>query len=126
VLQVEKEGQKVKQGTEITVKISKGNLIEVPNVVGKPEEVARALLQNDGFTNIATEPSDQEGEPGKVVAQTPNAKQKRSKNTKITLTVITEQTPTPDDSGTPTPDDTDPGGEGGTDDNGTTGGLLNP
>jgi serine/threonine protein kinase len=126
VLQVEKQGQKVKQGTEITVKISKGNLIEVPNVVGKPEEVARALLQNEGFTNIETEPSDQEGEPGKVVAQTPNAKQKRSKNTKITLTVITEQTPTPDDTGTPTPDDTDPGGGGGTDDDGTTGGLLNP
>jgi len=125
VLQVEKQGQQVKRGTHITVKISKGNLIEVRNVVGKPEEVARALLQNDGFTNIETEPSDQQGEPGTVVAQTPDAKQKRSKNTKITLTVIVEQNPNPDDSGTPNPDDTDPGGEGGTD-GGPVGGLLNP
>jgi serine/threonine-protein kinase len=129
VLKVEKEGQQVKPGTEITVQISRGNLVEVPNVVGKPEAVARALLENEGFTNIKTEESDQQGTPGQVVSQTPNAKQKRSKNTEIVLTVITEQVPDPDDTGTPDPTDTEtpPGGGdgGGTGDGGTVGGLLN-
>ncbi|MFI7545567.1 Stk1 family PASTA domain-containing Ser/Thr kinase [Actinoplanes sp. NPDC049599] len=127
VIDVEKEGQQVKPGTEITVKISRGNLIEVPNVVGKSEELARALLQNAGFTNIVTEQSDEQGTPGQVVSQTPDAKQKRSKGTKITLTVISEQIPDPDGSGSPDPTVPDPpGGDGGgTGDQGTLGGLIN-
>jgi serine/threonine-protein kinase len=128
VISVEKEGQQVKPGTEITVKISRGDLTEIPNVVGKSEELARALLQDAGFTNIVTEPSDEQGTPGEVVSQTPDAKQKRSKGTKITLTVISEETPNPDDSGSPDPTDPDPpGGDGGGDGDGggTIGGLLN-
>jgi serine/threonine-protein kinase len=127
VISVEKEGQQVKPGTDITVKVSRGNLVEVPNVVGETEAVARALLKNAGFTNVDTQQSDEQGTPGEVVSQTPDAKQKRSKNTKITLTVISEQTPDPDGSGTPDPDDTTtPGGDGGgTGDDGTINGLLN-
>jgi len=113
VVSVEKEGQQVKRGTKITVEISKGNLIEVPSVVGKTEAVARALLEERGFTNIETEESDQQGTAGTVVAQTPDAKQKKSKNTQITLTVIAEQEPDPDGSGSPDPDDTDPPGGAG-------------
>jgi serine/threonine-protein kinase len=129
VISVEKAGQEVKRGTEITVKISKGNLFEVPNVVGKSEDVARALLENAGFDNIVVQPSDEEGEAGTVVSQTPDAKQKRSRGTKITLTVIAEQTPDPGDTGTPDPTDTGTppaGGIGGTGDDGTDGGLFSP
>ena len=126
VIDVEKSGKQVKPGTEITVKVSKGNLFEVPNVVGKTEEVAKALLQNAGFTNIVIDPSDEQGKPGEVVAQTPNAKEKRSKGTKITLTVIAEPAPDPTDTGSPEPTETeDPpiGGIGGT---GEDGGVFNP
>ncbi|MEU7903759.1 Stk1 family PASTA domain-containing Ser/Thr kinase [Actinoplanes sp. NPDC049118] len=124
VLKVESAGQQVEPGTKITVEISRGNLFEVPSVVGETEEVARALLKNAGFTNITSQPSDQEGTPGTVVAQTPDARQKRSKNTTITLTVIAE--PDPDDTGTPDPSGSPPpGGDGGGDgDGGTVGGLL--
>jgi beta-lactam-binding protein with PASTA domain len=90
-------------------------------VVGKTEEVAKALLQNAGFTNIVTESSDEQGEPGEVVAQTPDAKQKRSKGTKIILTVIAEPAPDPTDTEEPDPTDTeDPpiGGIGGTGEDG--------
>src|SRR4051794_36815315 len=38
VLSVEKEGDQVEPGTEITVKVSKGNLVNVPNVVGRSQE----------------------------------------------------------------------------------------
>jgi beta-lactam-binding protein with PASTA domain/predicted Ser/Thr protein kinase len=127
VVSVEKEGERVKPGTNITVKISKGNLVEVPSVVGETEDVARALLQSKGFTNIVIDTSNAEGDPGTVVSQTPDAKQKRSKNTKITLTVIAEESPDPDDSGTPDPDGTGtpPAGTGAGNGNGTIGGLLN-
>jgi beta-lactam-binding protein with PASTA domain/tRNA A-37 threonylcarbamoyl transferase component Bud32 len=125
VVDVERQGQEVKPKTEITVKISRGNLREVPNVVGRSEEAARALLENAGFTNISTETSNQQGEAGKVVSQTPDAKQKRSTKTKITLTVIAEQDPDPDPSepSDPPDDDTDPPGGG--NGQGTVGGLLN-
>ncbi|GAA3935910.1 Stk1 family PASTA domain-containing Ser/Thr kinase [Actinoplanes auranticolor] len=129
VISVEKAGENVKPGTNITVKISRGNLVEVPSVVGKTEDVAKALLQQQGFTNIDVEQSNQQGTPGTVVEQTPNAKQKKAKDTQITLIVIAEQEPTPDDSGSADPpgDEDPPGGDGGGTGNGTgtVGGLLN-
>ncbi|MEU4214253.1 Stk1 family PASTA domain-containing Ser/Thr kinase [Actinoplanes sp. NPDC026623] len=124
VVKVEKAGQQVEPGTRITVEISRGNLIEVPSVVGKSEDVARELLQSRGFENIKIQPSDQEGPPGKVVGQTPDAGQKRTKDTEITLTVIAE--PDPDASGSPDPGETTPpaGDGGGTGEGGTVGNLL--
>jgi beta-lactam-binding protein with PASTA domain/predicted Ser/Thr protein kinase len=114
VVSVEKAGELVKPGTTITVKISRGNLVEVPSVVGKTEAVARALLEAEGFTNIEVDFSDAQGDPGTVVQQTPGAKQKKSKDTQITLIVIAEQEPDPNGSGSPDPNDTDPpGGDGG-------------
>jgi len=124
VVKVEKEGEQVKPGTTITVEISKGNLFEVPSVVGKSEVVARELLESRGFENIKIQDSDQEGTPGTVIAQTPDARQKRSKNTEITLTVIAE--PEPGDTGTPDPGTTTPpaGDGGGTGEGGGVDGLL--
>ncbi|MET8152851.1 Stk1 family PASTA domain-containing Ser/Thr kinase [Actinoplanes sp. NPDC049668] len=124
VLKVEKEGQQVEPGSTITVEISRGNLFEVPDVVNRSEEVAKALLQSKGFNNINIQTSDQEGTPGTVVAQTPGGGSKKSKNTEITLTVIAE--PDPDDTGTPDPSTpTPPGGDGGgTVDGNSVGGLF--
>jgi serine/threonine-protein kinase len=125
VVRVEKEGEQVKPGTKITVEISRGNLTEVPSVVGLKEDAARAVLQNRGFTKIKVDLSDEQGTPGTVVRQTPDAKQKKSKNTEITLTVIRAQEPDPNGSGSPQPSQPPDGGGGGDDDDGTTNGLLN-
>ena len=113
VLFVEDEGKQVEPGTKITVRVSRGNLFEIPDVKGQSLEAARAVLENRGFTNIEVEEVPQDGEPGTVVEQTPDAKQKRSKSTQITLTVVAEQEPAPDDTSTPDPDDsTPPDGDG--------------
>jgi serine/threonine-protein kinase len=108
VIFVESAGEQVKPDTTITVRISRGNLEEVPNVVGKTEDIAKALLQSKGFTNINVEPSDQAGDPGTVVAQTPTGGQKKSKSTEITLTVIAEPTPNPSGSSSPAPNGSGP------------------
>ncbi|MFI7596376.1 Stk1 family PASTA domain-containing Ser/Thr kinase [Actinoplanes sp. NPDC049681] len=117
VLKVESEGENVDPGTKITVTVSRGNLVEIPDVKGQNVDVAKARLQDRGFTNIQVEESNQDGTPGTVVEQTPNAKEKRSKSTQITLTVIAENEPDPGDSGTPDPDGSEPpgGGDGGGD-----------
>ncbi|MEV8506796.1 Stk1 family PASTA domain-containing Ser/Thr kinase [Actinoplanes sp. NPDC051475] len=116
VLDVESEGEQVPRGTKITVTVSRGNLVEIPDVKGQNVDVAKARLQDRGFTNIQIEESNQDGTPGTVVEQTPNAKEKRSKSTQITLTVIAEDVPDPGDSGTPDPDGSEPpGGDGGGD-----------
>ncbi len=121
VLKVEDEGEKRPRGTKITVTVSRGNLVEIPDVKGQSLEVAKARLEDRGFTNIQTQPSDQDGVPGTVVEQTPNAKQKRSKSTQITLTVIAEKEPAPDTSA-PSPDgSTPPGGGDGAGDGGAPG-----
>ena len=121
VLDVEKSGEKVKRGTTITVQVSRGNLLEILDVKGQTQETAIALLKQAGFTNIVVQTSDQDGDPGKVVAQTPSSGQQRGKSTKITLTVIAEREE-PDPSGTPSDDPTGgtepPDGDGGGDGDG--------
>ncbi|MEV4640821.1 Stk1 family PASTA domain-containing Ser/Thr kinase [Actinoplanes sp. NPDC049548] len=116
VLKVEHEGEKLPRGEKITVTVSRGNLIEIPDVKGESFDVAKARLEERGFTNIQKQESDQDGVPGTVVEQTPNAKQKKSKSTQITLTVIAEKAPDPDPS-SPAPDGSEPppGGDGGGD-----------
>ena len=49
MIKVEKAGQQVKPGTTITVRISKGNLVAVPNVVGRTQAEAELLLSTAGF-----------------------------------------------------------------------------
>jgi beta-lactam-binding protein with PASTA domain/predicted Ser/Thr protein kinase len=114
VLDVESEGKEVKPGSTITITVSRGNLVEVPNVVGSTEGEARAVLKDRGFTNIQVEYSDQDGDPGKVTDQTPNGNQKKSKSTRITLTVIAEprEDPTNNPSGNPSPSNPPPGSGG--------------
>jgi eukaryotic-like serine/threonine-protein kinase len=125
VLKVESEGEQVDPGSTITVTVSRGNLIEVPDVTNGTLEAARAVLNNRGFDNIVVVQSNEDGEPGTVVQQTPKGGDKKSKNTKVTLTVIAEEEPDPSDSASPDP--TDPGGgDGGGEEDGTgIGGLFN-
>ncbi|MEV6599073.1 Stk1 family PASTA domain-containing Ser/Thr kinase [Actinoplanes sp. NPDC051346] len=113
VLEVESEGKRVDPGTRITVKVSRGNLVEVPDVRTLSEDAARAVLKNSGFTNVNVETTNEVGEPGKVVRQTPDAKQKKPKSTTITLFIAAEKEPDPDGSESPNPDEPGTGTGGG-------------
>jgi serine/threonine-protein kinase len=129
VIEVEKAGQQVDPKTKITVKISKGNLVEVPNVVGRTQDAAEALLGAAGF-EVRVEEVAREGEAGTVVEQNPAANRSRPRGSTVTIVVIEEQVPDPGNSGDPDPDETTPpnggaGGNGAGDNGGGIGGILN-
>ncbi len=116
VVKVEKAGEEVEPGTEITVSLSNAKVVEMPNVVGQSEDVARATLEERGSFNVATETVvDPTKEPGTVVSQNPKANASVEKGDKVVITVAAED-PNQEPSGTPTPDPTDtstPGNGGG-------------
>ena len=125
VLEVEKAGQQVDPKTKITVKVSKGNLVEVPNVVGRTQDAAEALLGAAGF-DVRVEEVARQGEPGTVVDQNPAANRSRQRGSTVTIVVIEEQTPDPGNSGDPDPDEpTPPGGGNGAGEDGGLGRILN-
>jgi serine/threonine-protein kinase len=122
VVDVEKEGQEVKPGTEITVTVSKGNQSGVPNVVGETEQAADGILRRAGF-KVRVELGDITDNPGIVVRQNPTANKKAKKGDTVTIVVTQERTaeptdPVPTSSATTEP----PDGGGG---NGL-GGILSP
>jgi eukaryotic-like serine/threonine-protein kinase len=118
VVDVEKAGQQVDPGTTITVSISRGNLVPVPNVLGKTQEQAIQALQAVGL-NANVQEGDPSPNPGVVASQDPSDG-KLAKGKSVTI-VVTQ--PEPDNSGTPTPGDTTtpPGGSGGGNGNPVTG-----
>jgi eukaryotic-like serine/threonine-protein kinase len=115
VISVEHSGDSVPPGTKITVKISKGNQIPMPNVTKKSLDTATAILEEAGITNVSTKFVQQDGVPGTVVHQDPAAKSKYTVGDKVTLEVIQDDNPDPDPSDTPDPGNTTnpPGGNGG-------------
>jgi serine/threonine protein kinase/beta-lactam-binding protein with PASTA domain len=124
VLSVDQEGEKVDPGTEIAVKISKGNQVTMPNVVTQSQDQALGSLQQAGNFKVSTTLVNQAGVPGTVVSQNPPAGRKVLRGSAVTITIIGNQTvnPNPSDSGVPAPGSTTtaPGGIGG----GPIGGLL--
>jgi serine/threonine-protein kinase len=110
VLKVDHQGDSVDPGTKITVTISKGNQTVVPDVVGKSQEVAQALLQAAGF-NVSVKTVDSAGTPGTVVDQNPAGKSKQDKGSTVTISVVQSDTPPSDG---PSPGSTTPpAGNGG-------------
>ncbi|MBB5871069.1 serine/threonine-protein kinase [Allocatelliglobosispora scoriae] len=96
------EGTNADEGSVITVKISKGNMGDLPSVVGKSEEEARTLLQAAGFNNIKTTKGEATDTPGTVLSQSPNGNQKRKFTETITL-VLSQPQVTPSESPSPSP-----------------------
>ena len=100
-------GQKVAVGTSVTVNVSTGRTA-LKNVVGKPEQEARAILNQDGYTNIKTvegQPPD-DYEVGTVYRMDPIAGAAVGKDQQITLYVAAPK-PTPTTT-TPAPTTTPP------------------
>ncbi|MEV0809293.1 Stk1 family PASTA domain-containing Ser/Thr kinase [Micromonospora sp. NPDC050200] len=99
------EGQLVPEGTEVTLTVSKGNVRQVPDVVGLSQAEATRSLQNAGFkvdVELGREvPAD---EAGKVVSQDPKGDSKKTRGSTVTIVVSVpeaSQEPTPP-TGTPT------------------------
>jgi eukaryotic-like serine/threonine-protein kinase len=121
VTEVEKAGQQVDPGTTITISISRGNLLPVPNVVGQPREVAEATLSGLGF-NVNVKNGSPGPTPGVVTAQNPGANKKLARGKTVTITV-TPDNPNPGGSETPDPGESSPG-TGGNGAGGGVGGLF--
>jgi len=110
VLDVEKAGEEVEPGTTITVKISNGNLVLVPSVVGMTEDVASGILKNALF-DVSVEVADGIGKPGTVASQDPAGKSKKPKGTTVTIFVYGDDEPDPSSSASTDPS-TPPDGNG--------------
>ncbi|MBU2670016.1 Stk1 family PASTA domain-containing Ser/Thr kinase [Actinoplanes bogorensis] len=126
VTKVPNAGRDVDPGSTVTIEVSNGRLVKVPDVVGRPVGLAQGALENAGGFNVNIELVQAEGEPGTVVEQNPAANTTAQKGDKVTLSVIGEPdpgqtTPNPDDTGSP---GTGPGNGGGTGTNGLIGNSI--
>jgi serine/threonine-protein kinase len=100
-------GTTVREGSTVTVYLSKGNEVRVPNVEGLDQEAAENKLRDAGFTPrvVPREPSGDE-EPGKVVEQSPSGGDYAVKGATVDIVVPNEPSPTPTPSPTPSPSQT--------------------
>lgn len=71
-------GKKLHEGDTVTIRVSKGNLVEVPSVVGQTETQATATLQANGFEvdpRKADSKPEEPGQIGTIAAQNPEGGQ---------------------------------------------------
>jgi eukaryotic-like serine/threonine-protein kinase len=109
VTDVDKAGEQVDPGTTIKVSISRGNLVPVPNVVGRTQEDAILALQQAGL-NANVDEGDPSTTPGIVTSQDPDPGKKLAKGKSVKIVVSAE--PNPGGSESPSPGVTTPGGGG--------------
>ncbi|MFG2106180.1 Stk1 family PASTA domain-containing Ser/Thr kinase [Micromonospora chersina] len=101
-----KEGSTVPEGSKVKLKVSRGNLNEVPDVIGYTEEQARRRLEGAGYEVRVRKGNEvPAAEAGKVSAQNPRAGTKLAKNKTVTIEVdipepVETESPAPT---TPTP-----------------------
>ncbi|MFU8853893.1 Stk1 family PASTA domain-containing Ser/Thr kinase [Micromonospora sp. SL1-18] len=101
-----KQGTSVPEKTTIKVKVSNGNVNEVPDVTDLPKDQAIKVLRQFGYKNVNVKngdlkPADQ---AGKVSSQNPKGGSKLAKDKPVTIYV---DTPLPDPTETPTETPTD-------------------
>ncbi|XTZ13514.1 Stk1 family PASTA domain-containing Ser/Thr kinase [Micromonospora echinospora] len=112
-------GKTIEENGKVVVEVSRGNVRQVPNVVGESEEDAREELEDAGYrVSVRNGPEVPEDEAGKVTGQNPRGGTSLARGQTVTITV-SRPAPEPDPSGTPpatpdpTPTPTDGGGGGG-------------
>ena len=92
-------GQKVDEGSSVTIFVSDGKVREVPDVTGLTQGEAEAELQDAGFNvSVRTRPTDQPDEDGTVLSQSPRGGAERRESATVSITVgvlTTGETPTP-------------------------------
>ncbi|MEW2444445.1 Stk1 family PASTA domain-containing Ser/Thr kinase [Micromonospora marina] len=113
-----KEGSAVAEGSKVTLKVSKGNVSEVPNVRGYTEDQAEQRLKEAGYEVRVQEGDEVDpAEAGKVSSQSPSAGTSLAKGERVTIRVDVpreEEEPTnPTPSVTPSTSPSTPGNGGG-------------
>ncbi|MGQ4363588.1 Stk1 family PASTA domain-containing Ser/Thr kinase [Streptomyces sp. SAS_272] len=81
-------GAQRRAGTAISLVVSKGSPVDVPDVSGEDLDDARAELEEAGLTvKVASEQVNSEVDKGKVAAQTPKADSRVAEGDTVTLTL---------------------------------------
>jgi serine/threonine-protein kinase len=93
-------GQRVEEGSSVTIFVSDAKVREVPDVTGLTQGEAEAELEDAGFNvSVRTRDTEQPDEDGTVLSQSPRGGVERRESATVTITVgvlITpEETPTP-------------------------------
>ena len=80
-------GSKVAPGTQITIQVSKGNRVEMPNVVGQQPQQAQQTLGQLGLFNVEVDEKDVDdpSQDNKVISQSVDPKEDVDKDDKIKL-----------------------------------------
>jgi eukaryotic-like serine/threonine-protein kinase len=90
------EGSSVAAESTVTLFVSAGNIVPVPNVVDLSEEIATDRLQQAGFeVNVETAdgPPDSPDDVGTVAAQDPEAGEERPRDSTVTIVVFPDDDP---------------------------------
>jgi beta-lactam-binding protein with PASTA domain len=81
-------GQQIDQGSSVTIFVSKGKVMEVPDVCGVSQAEAEGEITDAGFTpSVRTRDTTQPDEDGTVLSQSPKGGTKRKEGTTVTITV---------------------------------------
>lgn len=82
------EGNILEEDARVTIVISEGQEeVDVPDVVGKTLEEAKAALEAKGFKVDEDEEYDEEIEEGEIISQSPNGNTKAAKGSTVTIVV---------------------------------------
>jgi eukaryotic-like serine/threonine-protein kinase len=88
-------GQKIGQGSNITLFVSNGKVKEIPDVTGLSQVDAETQIADAGFKpTVRQRPTDEPGEDGTVLAQSPAGGANRNEGSTVTLTIGKLATPT--------------------------------
>jgi serine/threonine-protein kinase len=89
-------GDEVAVGSRVTVVVSRGNQVEVPDVTGQNETTARANLEAQDFEVIpaaAPDPPESPDEVGTVASQDPPGGETRNRGSRVTIFVFEDGEP---------------------------------
>jgi beta-lactam-binding protein with PASTA domain len=98
-------GNRVAQGTTVTIIVSKGQAqVTIPNVIGKTRSSAVSTLRAKGFTvSVEEQETDIPSQDGRVVDQFPSPGSTAAKDSTVTIFVGAFTAPTPPPTTTTTP-----------------------
>jgi eukaryotic-like serine/threonine-protein kinase len=81
-------GQRVDEGSTVTIFVSDGKVAEVPDVTGLTQDEAEAELRDAGFrVSVRSRETDQPDEDGTVLSQSPQGGAKRRQSATVSITV---------------------------------------
>jgi serine/threonine-protein kinase len=114
VVDVESEGKDVDPGTTITVQISNAQVVKMPDVRGKSEDAAKAVLADRGNFNVSENKiDDPTKQPGTVVDQQPDPGANVEKGDDVSITIVADNADEPSNPPSSPTDPDDPGNGGG-------------